>query len=218
LLIEGNDSKMKELEENIKKFCKVKALNAFVSPKGKYSLDQILPQFNVPINLDLLSVDIDGDEYYIFESLELYRPKLIILEYNPTIPPHIELVQSVGEYMGCSALALIKLGKKKQYRAVHITTTNIFFLTDEIFEKGEFIEIDLVKDFKYDFLVSVITSYDGISYLSDRLPYLPEIAPKQTPNIFRLIKNLFKRSDKQTNKIPSFNSKAELIPVELFKK
>ena len=36
--------------------------------------------------IDLLSIDIDGNDYHIFESLKKLRPRLIICEYNPTIP------------------------------------------------------------------------------------------------------------------------------------
>ena len=40
-----------------------------------------------------MSIDIDGNDYHIFQGLKVYRPKLILIEFNPTIPNEINFVQ-----------------------------------------------------------------------------------------------------------------------------
>ena len=217
ILIEGDADKTKELIENTKNFTKVKAINAFVTNEGENSVDNILPKYDLPIDFDLLSVDIDGDEYYIFESLNKYRPKVIVIEYNPTIPPQIELVQDKGEYLGSSALALINLGVKKGYKAIHITTTNLFFIANEIFDNSNFTEIDLLKDFKYEFLVNVITSYDGKPFLSAELPYLPDIPKHIKPTLLRSLKDFIKRKKEEDFELPNFTSTPAIYPVKIQK-
>jgi Methyltransferase FkbM domain len=171
LLIEGDPVKYKELTENIKKFPNVKALNVYVSFEGENSLDNILKNFNFPKNIDLLSIDIDGDDYYILESLNNFSPRLIIIEYNPTIPQDIELIQSKGEYFGASALSILKLSHQKKYKLVHMTETNMFLLNEDDFTKLE-IEEQLLEDlFISKNLAYIVSAYDGKTFLIGTPPY-----------------------------------------------
>jgi len=54
----------------------VTASNTFVKIEGENSLDSILTRHSVPERFDLLSVDIDGDDYYIFKSLKKFTPRV----------------------------------------------------------------------------------------------------------------------------------------------
>ncbi len=170
-LIEGDKSRFEELKRNTSGYSNVVSINAFVDVDGKFSLDSILERANAESEIDLLSIDIDSDDYYIFNSLKNYRPRLVIVEYNPTIPPHIELVQKKGELMGCSALSLIKLGRALGYEPIHMTTTNVFFLLNEEFEKGYFETIDINEMYQNNIFVYVISDYAGKTYLTSKIPY-----------------------------------------------
>lgn len=216
-LIEGDKEKAKLLEENLSSFPKIKALNAFVTPEGDFSLDVILSKYPIPQNFDLLSIDIDGDDYYIFKNLNNFKPKLIIIEFNPTVPPHIEMVQEIGEYMGASALSMIDLANQKGYKPIHITEVNLFFIKDEIFELGLFDELDLEKQFNKNHLVNVITTFDGITFLSSHLPYKPELPLKEKINFKSALKTLLNTTG-QSKMEPKFTSPNSLIPVDIFKK
>ena len=92
VLIEGNAKKYEELCDNFPQVS-VRKFNRFVSLAGKDSLDSILSETDIPSNFDFLSIDIDGCDYHIFDSLEHYIPKTICVEFNPTIPNSIEFVQ-----------------------------------------------------------------------------------------------------------------------------
>ena len=117
-MIEGDKEKYELLVSNTQSFKNVHPYLAYVSPEGENSLDVILKKVDYPKDIDMLSIDIDGDDYYIFENLIEYNPRIILVEYNPTIPPGVEIIQKKGEYFGSSALSLLNLAHKKGYKLV----------------------------------------------------------------------------------------------------
>lgn len=195
LLIEGDSIKFKTLLKNTEGYANVEALNAFVQSEGENSLDEILNRFSLPQDIDLLSIDIDGDDYYIFESLKKYHPRLILVEYNPSIPPDIDIVQSKGEYFGSSALALYNLGHVKGYKLIHMTDTNMFFLNSGDFDKLKTDEQGLNNLFPKKYLTHVITSYDGATFLTG-VPVYMGIEDRKS------IKLPFKNPEKLSGLIP----------------
>jgi hypothetical protein len=56
---------------------KIIKLNLLVSDEGEHSLENILEKHKIKYDFDLLSIDIDGNDYYIFKSLVKYKPKRI---------------------------------------------------------------------------------------------------------------------------------------------
>lgn len=97
--------------------------------------------------IDLLSIDIDGNDYYIFEALRIIQPRVIVIEYKAQFPPPISVVQeyqpnyrwSGGDYGGASLEALARLGKRRGYCLVGTTFTglNAFFVRADLAE-GKF--------------------------------------------------------------------------------
>ena len=135
LVIEGNSSKFKELTSTYSDNQSVTCLNRFVEIDGTNSLDSILKEVNAPKNLDLLSIDIDGIDYFIWDSLKEYRPRAIVIEFNPSIPNDIAFIQAKSNSInqGCSLLSLILLGKTKGYELVCCTGWNAFFVEKEFY-------------------------------------------------------------------------------------
>ena len=121
---------------------------------------------------DLISIDVDGDEYYILKGLKRYLPRILIIEYNPTIPPHIELIQEEGEFFGCSAKAMVRLAFYKGYILTYITKSNLIFVRKDLFERVGIAEEKLdAKSFPNDTLTYVISSYDGTPMIVGNPPY-----------------------------------------------
>tara|TARA_B100000787_G_C16151511_1_gene276783 strand:+ start:154 stop:1026 length:873 start_codon:yes stop_codon:yes gene_type:complete len=129
VLIEGDKKYFQKLCKNFVSDEIIK-LNKFVDFYGENSLDKILGNTKIPINFDFLSIDIDGCDYFIFESLKLYRPKIICIEFNHLIPNEVEFVQpkNFNIKQGASALSLINLAKSKNYLLVGCTLANLFFI------------------------------------------------------------------------------------------
>lgn len=138
VLIEADGEKFAELEKNMGSFNPV-LVNAFVTFDGDSTLDNILRKTGIPIDFDFLSIDIDGNDYWILESIKVYRPKIICIEYNPSIPNAVDYVQQRDFSMkrGASALALCKLAKEKSYELVATTSCNLLFVNREYFDLFE---------------------------------------------------------------------------------
>ena len=185
LLIEGDAERCQSLERDLQGFEKVRSYQAYVAIEGEDSLDNILTRMDAPSNLDLLSIDIDSDDYYIFESLQDFKPRLLVIEYNPTIPPEIDLIQERGEYFGASALALVNLARKKGYGLVCCTDSNCFFVLQSEYPKLNIAEPSLEEVFVRDHLTYVITSADGRPFLSRKPTYVDRIDGATLRNLIK---------------------------------
>ncbi|MBG03701.1 MAG: hypothetical protein CMM59_06445 [Rhodospirillaceae bacterium] len=137
LLIEANKQKFGELETEYENNRKVAALNCLVNTEGKFSLDSILKIAEAPSEPDFLSIDVDGLDWYMWESLLFFAPRLIVVEFNPTISNDIIFIQDNDPAInqGCSLAALIELGHSKSYELIATTSWNAFFVKTELFDK-----------------------------------------------------------------------------------
>ena len=59
------------------------------------NINDIFEKYNVPHGIDFLSIDIDGEDYYVIDKLniEKYKPRVICIETNWTIHPEMKIVQ-----------------------------------------------------------------------------------------------------------------------------
>ncbi len=90
---------------------------------------------------DILSIDIDGMDYWVWKAVKS-RPKLVIIEYNSNygyekekiVPYEPDFnrfrVDSTGKTFGASYQSYKKLGEEKGYELVYrdSTETNLFFI------------------------------------------------------------------------------------------
>ena len=184
-LIKNKNHKALLIEPDKKKFvdlCKnnpnpeIIKLNTYVGLNDKNKLDTLLASNNFNINFDFLSIDVDSIDYYIFKSLDIYKPKLICIEYNPSIPNDVDFVQK-DHYSnhGASALALIKLAKTKNYFPVCSTASNLFFIHEDykkyVVGDNNYEIDDLIDDTKIKNYI--FYGYDGSIFTSRevRLPW-----------------------------------------------
>ena len=113
VLIEGHPERFRQLTTNVRDYSCV-CIHAYVSRDGDNRLEALLSRHGVAPDIDLLSIDIDGNDYYIVESLETLRPRLIVCEYNPTIPAELDLYAEYGNYFGASVTALERIGPEDE--------------------------------------------------------------------------------------------------------
>jgi len=135
LLIEANELKFAELEGAYRGNDQVATLNTLVEQEGEASLDAILTRAGAPVDLDFLCIDVDGVDWHIWNSLTEFLPKVILIEFNPTVPNDIVFVQDddAATNQGASLLALIELGKSKGYELVATTAWNGFFVRSQLY-------------------------------------------------------------------------------------
>lgn len=129
-------------------------VNTYVTPEN-------LDHYIAGRQVDFMSIDVDGDDYEIFAALEA-RPKLVCIEYNASIPPHISLRQSHhGDSFGASARALVDLARTKGYELLEVTRGNLLFVAAS--EVPAFSGYDRSLESLYDrsWLTYVATDYGG---------------------------------------------------------
>jgi len=129
VLIEGDPARVRDMainhpQENVHKIC------TFVSFEGNSRLSTILAGTPIPEDFDVLSIDIDGCDYWILQSFRGFRPKVIIIEYNPTIPNAVDYIQARNFRVkqGTSARSLTTLADSMDYALVACTKTNLIFV------------------------------------------------------------------------------------------
>ncbi len=92
--------------------------------------------------LDLLSIDIDGNDYHVLKAIGGLRPRVLVIEYNGKFPPPMDLVPPYdpdhawdgSDYGGSSLQALANLAARLGYRLVgtNITGANAFFVRSDL--------------------------------------------------------------------------------------
>ncbi len=112
------------------------------------NINQLFSKYNVPDEFDLLSIDIDFNDFYVWKAISArYRPRVVVIEYNAKHLPSEDCVVLYDpmacwdktNYFGASLLALYNLGKEKGYSLIYADTrgVNLFFLRDDLVEKSE---------------------------------------------------------------------------------
>jgi hypothetical protein len=115
-------------------------LNEFVTRESARRLDQE----GCFSNIDLFSLDIDGNDYHVMAELENIDARLIIVEYNGKFPPPHEFIMKYNgspeygwdltDYFGASLTSWNNLLKTKGYSLVgcNITGVNAFFVRNDL--------------------------------------------------------------------------------------
>jgi hypothetical protein len=141
LLIEGDCRFMHNLRANYRQAPQAKTLCSFVYPGN---VEVLFEEQGVPTDLDLLVIDIDSNDYYVWRVMHEVRPKVVVIEYNPAYPPPTKAVVEYhplnywdgSDYYGASIQSLYELGKKKGYELVYAESsgTNLFFVDEKYFD------------------------------------------------------------------------------------
>lgn len=135
VLIEGSPSKFKDLLKTSSANPRITPINRMVGFAGEDSLDAILATTPIPREFDFLCIDVDGNDYHIWNSLKSYRPKLVCIEINPSIPNEVDFVQPLDFTIaqGSSIRSMAQLGAEKGYEIIATTRSNALFVDRRYF-------------------------------------------------------------------------------------
>jgi hypothetical protein len=146
VLIEGDPERFGKMSStpDIKNNKGIYLIQKYISCEDGEKIDDLLSDIPIPEDFDLISIDVDGNDLWIWKSMEKYRPKAVIVEYNS----HFPVTKSVtvkydrnhrfesDNYYGANAGALIKLGKEKSYDLVGYTHgLNLVFVDSNLSSK-----------------------------------------------------------------------------------
>lgn len=121
----------------------VKAVQAFIT---RDNLEALISSNGVPRDIDFLSLDVDGNDYWFWQQLECVSPRVVCIEYNAGLGPDWSAtvpyaddferfsVHASGFFHGASLAALHALGKNKGYYLIgcDLSGTNAFFLRNDV--------------------------------------------------------------------------------------
>ncbi len=161
LFIEADERLHERLAAKYKWNSGVTTLREFVTPEN---IEGLFSRAKVPQAPDVLSIDIDGADFWVWHALSSYRPRVVVIEYNSSIAADAKLVQkrdlqggwSGTDHFGASIEALCALGASKGYRLVHtdLGGLNAFFVRDDL--PGDWLDVAHVPRRGPNFLLRAV--------------------------------------------------------------
>lgn len=104
------------------------------------NVNQVVTDAGLVGPIDLLSLDVDGNDYWIWKALDVVEPTVIVCEVQNIIPavlaitvpydPQFTMGTAANDFRGASLAAMVSLGRAKGYRLVgtHRYGFNAFFV------------------------------------------------------------------------------------------
>lgn len=123
----------------------------------KENINELIRSNGIGGNIDLLSLDLDGIDYWIWEAINVISPRVVVAEVqciwgtdsSVTVPYkddfRAEYIDGFGVYSGASLPAFVKLGRIKGYRLIGVERYgfNAFFMRNDI-GQDVFAEVDVM--------------------------------------------------------------------------
>jgi hypothetical protein len=142
VLIEGSRYRFDKLHDHYQDASHVRLVQATVQPD---TVERVFGEADVPTDLDLVSIDIDGNDYWVWRAIERYRPQVVIVEYNPYYEPPQRWVMTFNPshvwdgstYYGASLESLAALAKLKGYELICCDRNgnNAFFVEQSLYAR-----------------------------------------------------------------------------------
>jgi hypothetical protein len=129
------------------------------------NVNEVLSKNGFEGEIDLLSIDLDGVDYWIWDAIEVIRPRVVAVEYQDIIGPDRSLTvpysddfnayvypktSGMPNFCGASLPAFVKLARKNGYRLVGCNRLgyNAFFVLNPYGER-DIPEIDIRECFTH---------------------------------------------------------------------
>lgn len=147
LWIEGGEAAVRRATQRYASYIgsgKLKVQQAFVTAENIESLFQ---KADLPEAFDLLSIDIDRNDYYVWAAITRYQPRAVVIEFSSVFPPGIDWVIPYdanklwdgSSRTGATLTAYERLGRAKGYALVgcSLSGVNAFFVREDL-AQGKF--------------------------------------------------------------------------------
>jgi hypothetical protein len=109
------------------------------------NINGLIQSAGISGEIDLLSIDIDGNDYHVFEAIDVIRPRLVVLDHNHAFQPPVDWVMpydpqyrwdaasGVAGY-GASLTAMTRLARSKGYELIGcgLYSANGFYLRSDL--------------------------------------------------------------------------------------
>lgn len=144
--IEANLKSFEKLRSRYETRPHVKCAQAWITSSN---IETLFSSLGVPREFELLSIDIDGNDYWVWKAINSYHPIVVVIEYNASYPPPARWVMVEKDdhdwdgttHFGASLASLAVLGEQKGYRLIGTNSNgvNAFFLRSDYFDERLFV-------------------------------------------------------------------------------
>jgi hypothetical protein len=142
LWIDGSEANAVTIRSQFSSFIQAGQLRFVHGFVDRDSINEIIKKAHHSGEIDLLSVDIDGNDYWVWEVISVVQPRVVVIEYNAVFRPPIAVVAEYNKnfvwngtnYYGASLKALESLGSRKGYALVgcSLSGINAFFVKQDL--------------------------------------------------------------------------------------
>ena len=145
LWLEGNEDSCKEIVARFYPLIQngqLKIGHAFIT---RDNINELIKAGGIEGEIDLLSIDIDGNDWHVWQAINVVQPRAVVIEYNAKFPPNHAWVMPYNEKYswdtsdchGASLKALELLGRALGYQLVgtNLNGVNAFFVKQELAKK-----------------------------------------------------------------------------------
>jgi len=142
LWIEANAQACKAIASGFAEFLSDRRLALQQSFVTAENINALLESAAFKGEIDLLSIDIDFNDYWVWKAIKAVNPRALVIEYNAGLHPPLSVTvpyqpNRAGDgtnYFGASLGALVRLGREKGYRIVgcNISGSNAFFVREDL--------------------------------------------------------------------------------------
>jgi hypothetical protein len=144
LWLEGSKQYYEAIQKNFSSVIqsgRLKTAHTFIT---RENINETFAENGFSGEIDLLSIDIDGNDYHVFEAISAVNPRVVVIEYNAKFPPFCSWampydarhVWDGSDRFGASLKALEELGDRKNYQLVgtNCNGINAFFVRKDLAE------------------------------------------------------------------------------------
>lgn len=142
LWLEGDANYVQQIKTHLAEYVgrsQLKVGHAFVTTQN---VNELFASHGMSGEIGLLSVDIDGNDIWVWQAVSVVKPAIFVCEYNASWAPPLSIAQPSDEkiywrgtnYFGCSLEALTKVSAQKGYKLVgcNFSGANAFFVRDDL--------------------------------------------------------------------------------------
>jgi hypothetical protein len=142
LWMEADPLRANSIRRTFDPFCQHEKLVVLEKRVTAENIDALLSEHAAGAEIDLISIDIDYNDYWIWKAITTVRPRVVVIEYNASLRPPLSLTVPYdpqgswdgSNFYGASLEALVRLGAGKGYRIVgcSLAGVNAFFVRADL--------------------------------------------------------------------------------------
>lgn len=171
LVIDGSKPNVQQIKSDpISSYFDIQALHSFITAEN---INELIQEAKFHEEVGILSIDVDGNDYWIWKAIHVINPVIVIIEYNSffgfnvpfTIPYQSNFVRGISTpigYWGASLLSLSDLANEKGYSFVGCNSAgnNAYFIRNDFIASLPYQLPSLENGFVFG-IFSEVKSNDG---------------------------------------------------------